>query len=160
MDYIMETVGLRKAYKDNIVVDDVNMHISKGAIYGFVGPNGADVGLAALAAHLVSQRDALGLSGQQDVKIRAFLEQLSGSSHRQLGVAQHDEGRNVHVVVHLADGQLTGQARDIQRISLSHIQRSPLLFRNQTGSFSPPRTWKCRCLTVWPASSPTLEMTR
>ena len=31
MDYIMETVGLRKAYKDNIVVDDVNMHISKGA---------------------------------------------------------------------------------------------------------------------------------
>lgn len=41
MDYIMETVGLRKAYKDNIVVDDVNMHISKGAIYGFVGPNGA-----------------------------------------------------------------------------------------------------------------------
>lgn len=26
MDYIMETVGLRKAYKDNIVVDDVNMH--------------------------------------------------------------------------------------------------------------------------------------
>ena len=32
MDYIMETVGLRKAYKDNIVVDDVNMHISKGAI--------------------------------------------------------------------------------------------------------------------------------
>ena len=37
MDYIMETVGLRKAYKDNIVVDDVNMHISKGAIYGFVG---------------------------------------------------------------------------------------------------------------------------
>ena len=41
MDYIMETVGLRKAYKDNIVVDDVNMHITKGAIYGFVGPNGA-----------------------------------------------------------------------------------------------------------------------
>ena len=30
MDYIMETVGLRKAYKDNIVVDDVNMHISTG----------------------------------------------------------------------------------------------------------------------------------
>ena len=42
MDYIMETVGLRKAYKDNIVVDDVNMHISKGAIYGFVGPNGVN----------------------------------------------------------------------------------------------------------------------
>lgn len=41
MDYIMETVGLRKAYKGNIVVDDVNIHIPKGEIYGFVGPNGA-----------------------------------------------------------------------------------------------------------------------
>ena len=41
MDYIMETVGVRKAYKGNVVVDDVNIHIPKGAIYGFVGPNGA-----------------------------------------------------------------------------------------------------------------------
>lgn len=41
MDYIMETVGLRKAYKGNVVVDDVNIHIPKGTIYGFVGPNGA-----------------------------------------------------------------------------------------------------------------------
>lgn len=33
--------GLRKAYKGNIVVDNVNIHIPKGAIYGFVGSNGA-----------------------------------------------------------------------------------------------------------------------
>ena len=109
-----------------------------------------------------STEDAMNITGKGSVTLEldGKNEQLSGSSRRQLGVAQHDEGRNVHVVVHLADGQLTGQTRDIQRISLSHIQRSPLLFRNQTGSFSPPRTWKCRCLTVWPASSPTLEMTR
>ena len=42
MDYIMETVGLRKSYKGNVVVNDVNIHVPKGAIYGFVGPNGAD----------------------------------------------------------------------------------------------------------------------
>ena len=41
MDYIMETVGLRKSYKGNVVVNDVNIHVPKGAIYGFVGPNGA-----------------------------------------------------------------------------------------------------------------------
>ena len=41
MDYIMETVGLRKSYKGNVVVNDVNIHFPKGAIYGFVGPNGA-----------------------------------------------------------------------------------------------------------------------
>ena len=41
VDYIMETVGLRKSYKGNVVVNDVNIHVPKGAIYGFVGPNGA-----------------------------------------------------------------------------------------------------------------------
>lgn len=41
MDYIMETVGLRKSYKGNVVVNDVNIHVPKGAFYGFVGPNGA-----------------------------------------------------------------------------------------------------------------------
>ena len=41
MDYIMETVGLRKSYKGNVVVNDVNIHVPKGAIHGFVGPNGA-----------------------------------------------------------------------------------------------------------------------
>lgn len=41
MDYIMETVGLRKSYKGNMVVNNVNIHVPKGAIYGFVGPNGA-----------------------------------------------------------------------------------------------------------------------
>lgn len=41
MDYIMETVGLRKSYKGNVVINDVNIHVPKGAIYGFVGPNGA-----------------------------------------------------------------------------------------------------------------------
>lgn len=38
---IMETTGLQKSYKENIVVNDMNIHIPKGAVYGFVGPNGA-----------------------------------------------------------------------------------------------------------------------
>lgn len=41
MDAVMETVGLRKSYKGNVAVDDVNIHIPKGSVYGFVGPNGA-----------------------------------------------------------------------------------------------------------------------
>lgn len=41
MDHIMETSGLRKSYKGNVVVNDVNIHVPKGSIYGFVGPNGA-----------------------------------------------------------------------------------------------------------------------
>ena len=27
MDYIMETVGLKKSYKGNVVVNDVNIHV-------------------------------------------------------------------------------------------------------------------------------------
>lgn len=41
MDDIMETLGLQKSYKGNVVVNDVNIHVPKGAIYGFVGSNGA-----------------------------------------------------------------------------------------------------------------------
>ena len=41
MNYTIETHHLKKIYKDNAVVNDVNIHIKKGEIYGFVGPNGA-----------------------------------------------------------------------------------------------------------------------
>lgn len=38
---VLTTYGLTKKYKDHVVVDDVNMRIEKGDIYGFVGENGA-----------------------------------------------------------------------------------------------------------------------
>ena len=41
MDYIMETVGLRKSYKGNVVVNDVNIHVPKWANNDIVGPNKA-----------------------------------------------------------------------------------------------------------------------
>lgn len=41
MEYILETHGLTKVFKEKVVVDHVDMHINKGEIYGFVGPNGA-----------------------------------------------------------------------------------------------------------------------
>lgn len=41
MNYVLETFGLSKRYKNQWAVKDVNMHISKGDIYGFVGENGS-----------------------------------------------------------------------------------------------------------------------
>lgn len=41
MEYVLETNGLRKRYRDFTALDGLNMHIPKGAIYGFVGRNGA-----------------------------------------------------------------------------------------------------------------------
>ncbi len=41
MSYVLETVDLSKRYKNQWVLKNVNMHISKGDIYGFVGENGS-----------------------------------------------------------------------------------------------------------------------
>ncbi len=40
MTYILKTYNLSKAYDGKPVVSDVNIHINKGEIYGFLGPNG------------------------------------------------------------------------------------------------------------------------
>lgn len=41
MDYILKINNLTKIYNNNKVIDNVNMRIKKGEIYGFLGPNGA-----------------------------------------------------------------------------------------------------------------------
>lgn len=40
-NYVLETFGLTKKYKETVAVNSVNMHIEEGDIYGFVGENGA-----------------------------------------------------------------------------------------------------------------------
>ncbi len=41
MEYALKTMGLSKKYGSKNAVDDVNMTINKGDVYGFVGKNGA-----------------------------------------------------------------------------------------------------------------------
>ena len=38
---IIETKNLTKAYGDFKAVENLNMHIEKGSVYGLLGPNGA-----------------------------------------------------------------------------------------------------------------------
>ena len=40
-EMLLETRGLTKRYGHHKAVDSVSMHIKKGAIYGFIGRNGA-----------------------------------------------------------------------------------------------------------------------
>ena len=40
-EYILETKGLTKKYGDFTAVQDINLHVRKNDIYGFVGKNGA-----------------------------------------------------------------------------------------------------------------------
>ena len=41
MSYILQTSHLSKVIDDKELVTDVNIHIKKGEIYGFLGPKGA-----------------------------------------------------------------------------------------------------------------------
>lgn len=41
MDYVLQTYGLSKKYKGKFAVNNANMSILKGDIYGFVGENGS-----------------------------------------------------------------------------------------------------------------------
>lgn len=41
MEYVMETQNLTKRYQDVTVVNQVNLHVPKGKIYGLLGRNGA-----------------------------------------------------------------------------------------------------------------------
>jgi len=41
IDYVLRTNKLSKKYKDKFVLNNVNMNVKKGDIYGFIGRNGA-----------------------------------------------------------------------------------------------------------------------
>jgi len=41
MDYVIETINLRKCFGNLCAVKNVNLKIKKGEIFGFLGPNGA-----------------------------------------------------------------------------------------------------------------------
>ncbi|MCY4486144.1 MAG: ABC transporter ATP-binding protein [Deltaproteobacteria bacterium] len=40
-DYIIETKGLTKRYRDKVAVRDLELQIPRGEVFGFLGPNGA-----------------------------------------------------------------------------------------------------------------------
>ncbi len=81
---MIETRGLRKAFGDHVVLDDVDLNVAAGTIFALLGPNGAgkttavrilstliaaDGGQARVAGHDVTRepdqvRAALGVTGQ------------------------------------------------------------------------------------------------
>ena len=40
-DILLETHALTKQFRKHKAVDEINMHIKRGGIYGFIGRNGA-----------------------------------------------------------------------------------------------------------------------
>ena len=40
-EIIINVVGLRKSFNGRVVVNDMNLHVKKGEVFGFLGPNGS-----------------------------------------------------------------------------------------------------------------------
>ena len=74
--FLLETHGLTKQYGHHKAVDSVNLHVKKGAIYGFIGRNGAGKTtclrmIAGLARPTAGEISLFGYSGKEILQVRS-----------------------------------------------------------------------------------------
>ena len=81
---------------------------------------GRDITFAALAAHLVGQRDTFRFGRNDNIKLRHFFQQRFGAGHSKLHITEHHKRGNVQLFIHRAQRQLPRNAGNIQRISFTH----------------------------------------
>ena len=84
-----------------------------------------DIFFAALAAHLIGQRDAFCLCRDDNIKFRQLFQKGLCTGDGKLYIAEHDKGRNVHFFIHRAQRQLPFQARDMKSIGFAHGMTLP-----------------------------------
>lgn len=75
-EYLLLTRGLTKQYGKQRAVDQVDLHIKKGAIYGFIGRNGAGKTtflkmISGLARPTSGEIEMFGLKGRELSQIRS-----------------------------------------------------------------------------------------
>lgn len=75
-EFLLETHGLTKQYGHHKAVDSVNLHVKKGAIYGFIGRNGAGKTtclrmIAGLARPTAGEISLFGYSGKEILQVRS-----------------------------------------------------------------------------------------
>ena len=93
--------GCRNGF--NIHTDRI-IHIEFGAFPG------KDILDAALAGHLVCQRNAFGFGGEDYIMLRHLFQKLSSAGNGQFYVGKHDEGGNGGFVIDGTQRQLPGKA--------------------------------------------------
>ena len=75
-EYLLKTYGLTKQYGRMKAVDHINLHVKKGAIYGFIGRNGAGKTtflkmIGGLAAPTFGEIELFGYRGQELKYVRS-----------------------------------------------------------------------------------------
>lgn len=98
MEYILSTSGLTKQYGKNKAVNNVNIHIKQGDIYGLIGRNGAGKTtilkmISGLAAPSEGEFSIFGKSGKNATKVMNRIGTLieSPGIYRNLSAAQNLE---------------------------------------------------------------------
>ena len=82
MEYVLTTENLRKKYKHGFALNGLSMHVPKGAIYGFVGRNGAG---KTTVIRLISGLQTP-TSGEYTLFGKKGTEKEIGKSRRRMGV--------------------------------------------------------------------------
>ena len=72
-DFLIETKMLKKKYGSQTVVNNLDLHVQKGRIYGLLGRNGA--------GKTTIMKMLLGLTSLSSGEIRLFGEKLNGNQH-------------------------------------------------------------------------------
>lgn len=76
-EYVIETENLTKKYKDKTVVNNINMKVEKGKIYGLLGKNGA--------GKTTTMRMLLNMATKTSGKIMLFGNVPDNSTYRKVG---------------------------------------------------------------------------
>ena len=82
MEYVLTTENLCKKYKHGYALNGLSMHVPKGAVYGFVGRNGAG---KSTVIRLISGLQTP-TSGEYTVFGKKGTETEIGKSRRRMGV--------------------------------------------------------------------------
>ena len=78
MEYAVETNCLTKKFHHHVAVSQINMHVKRGEIYGFIGRNGAGkTTCMKMLCGLSTQTDGeIRLFGKQGAETKAYMERI------------------------------------------------------------------------------------
>jgi len=66
---IIRTIGLTKHFKDLVAVDNLNLNIEEGEIFGLLGPNGAGKTTTVLMlSTVIKPTEGTAVVGEQDIR--------------------------------------------------------------------------------------------
>lgn len=89
MDYVLKTENLTKVYGKSKVVNQVNMNVKKGDIYGFIGKNGA--------GKTTFMRMVAGLAAPTDGRIELFGSEELEKQRKRMGTLIEHPGLYPHM---------------------------------------------------------------